>query len=193
MSPGIIPRALEFIFSNINPRGTPCYKPINHSDIITLEGKARAMELDVKTQLLTIGSSDKSQYTNTYKEMQKLLQEESAIRPSQCTQGFYSVWISFAEIYNETIYDLLSNDIQTRRPALKLSTDSHGRSFIKGLKSICVNSGSEAYQILMAGQYNLKVAATALNARSSRSHCIFTVTLLKYFNENSPNSVEVSK
>lgn len=126
--------------------------------------------------------------------MQNFLQEETAesMRPSSCVEGLYSVWISFAEIYNETIYDLLSNDIQARRRPLKLSTDSQGKAFIKGLKSVCVNSGSEAYQILMAGQYNLKVAATALNARSSRSHCIFTVTLLKYNKENSPDSVDIS-
>ncbi|XP_043460718.1 kinesin-like protein KIF20A isoform X2 [Leptopilina heterotoma] len=191
-SPGIIPRALEFIFSNINPKATPCYKPINHSDVIALDNKARGIELERKTCLLTFGSADKNLYINAYKEMQSLLQEQTAIRQSTCPQGFYSVWISFAEIYNETIYDLLSNDIQARRPPLKLSTDSQGRSFIKGLKTVCVNSGSEAYQILMAGQYNLKVAATALNARSSRSHCIFTVTLLKYSKENSPDSVEVS-
>ncbi|XP_076378980.1 kinesin-like protein subito isoform X2 [Megalopta genalis] len=32
-----------------------------------------------------------------------------------------------------------------------------------------VNSDSEPYQILMAGQYNLKVTVTAVNSRSSRS------------------------
>ncbi|XP_051175132.1 kinesin-like protein KIF20A [Leptopilina boulardi] len=193
-SPGIIPRALEFIFSNINPKGTPCYKPINNSDVIVLDNKARALELEMKTDLLSFGSVDKNLYINSYKEMQNFLQEETAesMRPSSCVEGLYSVWISFAEIYNETIYDLLSNDIQARRRPLKLSTDSQGKAFIKGLKSVCVNSGSEAYQILMAGQYNLKVAATALNARSSRSHCIFTVTLLKYNKENSPDSVDIS-
>ncbi|KZC14418.1 Kinesin-like protein subito, partial [Dufourea novaeangliae] len=104
----------------------------------------------------------------------------------------YSVWVSFAEIYNEIVYDLLSNETQKKRTPLKLATDVQGRAFIKGLKAVCVNSGSEAYQVLMAGQYNLKVAATALNARSSRSHCIFTIKLLKYYVENDSDSVEVS-
>ena len=104
----------------------------------------------------------------------------------------YSVWVSFAEIYNEIVYDLLSNECQKKRTPLKLAMDTHGRTFIKGLKTVCVNSGSEAYQVLMAGQYNLKVAATALNARSSRSHCIFTIKLLKYYVENDTDSVEVS-
>ncbi|CAK9826157.1 Kinesin-like protein KIF20A [Anthophora retusa] len=191
-SPGIIPRCLEFVFSNITPKSTPSYKPINHCDVISLNPLERAQELEIKTKLLTFASVDKSQYINAYKEMQKLLQEESPIRPSHCSGAHYSVWVSFAEIYNEIVYDLLSNECQKKRTPLKLATDTQGRAFIKGLKTVCVNSGSEAYQVLMAGQYNLKIAATALNARSSRSHCIFTIKLLKYYIENDPNSVEVS-
>ncbi|CAK9819144.1 Kinesin-like protein KIF20A [Anthophora plagiata] len=191
-SPGIIPRCLEFVFSNITPKSTPSYKPINHCDVVSLDPLERAQELEIKTKLLTFASVDKSQYINAYKEMQKLLQEESPIRPSHCSGAHYSVWVSFAEIYNEIVYDLLSNECQKKRTPLKLATDAQGRAFIKGLKTVCVNSGSEAYQVLMAGQYNLKVAATALNARSSRSHCIFTIKLLKYYIENDPNSVEVS-
>jgi len=41
-------------------------------------------------------------------------------------------------------------------------------------------------------QYNLKVAATALNPKSLRSHCIFTIILLKYYTENLPDTVKVS-
>ncbi|KOX73748.1 Kinesin-like protein KIF20A [Melipona quadrifasciata] len=191
-SPGIIPRCLEFVFSNITPKSTPSYKPINHCDVVALDPLERAQELEIKTKLLTLLSVDKYQYINAYVEMQKLLQEESSIRPSQCIDAHYSVWVSFAEIYNEIVYDLLSNETQKKRTPLKLATDSQGRTFIRGLKTVCVNSGSEAYQVLMAGQYNLKVAATALNARSSRSHCIFTIKLLKYYVENDPSSVEVS-
>ncbi|XP_031832569.1 uncharacterized protein LOC116426957 [Nomia melanderi] len=191
-SPGIIPRCLEFVFSNITPKSTPFYKPVNHCNVVHLNPVERAQELEMKTKLLTYASMDKHHYINTYKEMQKLLQEESPSRPSQCNDVHCSVWVSFAEIYNEVVYDLLSNEIQKKRIPLKLATDSRGRAFIKGLKTVCVNSGSEAYQVLMAGQYNLKVAATALNAKSSRSHCIFTIKLLKYYTEHDPDNVEVS-
>ncbi|XP_076378033.1 uncharacterized protein LOC117229487 isoform X3 [Megalopta genalis] len=191
-SPGIIPRCLEFVFSNITSKPSPSYKSVNHCDVVSLGPLERAQELEMKTKLLTFASMDKHHYINAYTEMQKLLQEESPIRPSQCIGTHYSVWVSFAEIYNEIVYDLLSNETQKRRTPLKLVNDAQGTAFIKGLKTVCVNSGSEAYQVLMAGQYNLKVAATALNARSSRSHCIFTIKLLKYYVENEPNAVEVS-
>ncbi|XP_076378972.1 kinesin-like protein subito isoform X1 [Megalopta genalis] len=55
-----------------------------------------------------------------------------------------------------------------------------------------VNSDSEPYQILMAGQYNLKVTVTAVNSRSSRLHYIFIIKLLKHYIENEPNTVEFS-
>ncbi|CAL1686653.1 unnamed protein product [Lasius platythorax] len=190
-SPGLIPRALEFVFNNITARPNPSYKPLHYCDVVNLDALERAQELEAKTKLLTFSSVDKHQYMNSYKEMEKLLQEES-VRPSQCHDAHYSVWVSFAEIYNEIVYDLLSSESQKKRLPLKLGTDSNGRAFIKGLKTIYVNSAAEAYQILMAGQYNLKIAATALNAKSSRSHCIFTILLLKYYAESLPDTVEVS-
>ncbi|XP_043495365.1 kinesin-like protein KIF20A isoform X2 [Polistes fuscatus] len=191
-SPGIIPRALEFVFSIISPKSIPSYKPIHHSDAIFLSSLERAQELEAKTKLLSFSSVDKNQYINTYKQMQQILQEESPLRASECTDAHYSVWVSFAEIYNETIYDLLTIDCQKKKIPLKLATDNRGRAFIKGLNTVYVNSGAEAYQVLMAGQYNLKVAATALNTRSSRSHCIFTIKLLKYYSENLTGSVDLS-
>ncbi|XP_063994913.1 kinesin-like protein KIF20A isoform X2 [Diachasmimorpha longicaudata] len=191
--PGIIPRSLEYVFSNINPKTSPCYKPLHNCDVISLNASERLAEIDAKTKILSSIIGEKHQYINAYKQMQKLLEEESPQRPSKATDAQYLVWVSFAEIYNEVIYDLLSNEAQRRRTPLKLATDSHGRAFIKGLRTVCVNSGSEAYQVLMAGQCNLKVAATALNARSSRSHCIFTITLLQFYNENKPDSVEISR
>ncbi|XP_058789708.1 kinesin-like protein KIF20A isoform X2 [Phymastichus coffea] len=191
-SPGIIPRGIEFVFGHLSPRTLPCFKPINHCDVVYLNNNERLQESNEKIKLLAFNSVDKNSHERTYKQMQHLLHEELPMRPNHRQDAQYSVWISFAEIYNETIYDLLWNDCQKKRPALKLVTDNKGRAFIKGLKRICVSSGAEAYQLLMAGQYNLKVAATALNSRSSRSHCIFTIKLLKYTNENDPLSVDVS-
>ena len=75
---------------------------------------------------------------------------------------------------------------------MKLGTDSKGRLYIKDLKMVNVSSGTEAYQVFMSGQHNLKIAATALNTRSSRSHCIFTVKLLKYHNGDDAENVQVS-
>ncbi len=94
----------------------------------------------------------------------------------------YAVWISFAEIYNESIYDLLEKippvkrkGDKPKRSPLKLAEDKNGSIYIKGLKEIKVNSANEAYQVMMIGRENLHFAATRLNHQSSRSHCIFTI------------------
>jgi len=48
----------------------------------------------------------------------------------------FAVWVSFGEIYNEQIFDLLlippSKKI-ARRPVLQLREDKHGRPYIKGV------------------------------------------------------------
>lgn len=46
----------------------------------------------------------------------------------------YSVWVSFCEIYNENIYDLLEPipNGSHRRTVLRLSQDIKGNTFVKG-------------------------------------------------------------
>ncbi|KAJ8678065.1 hypothetical protein QAD02_013852, partial [Eretmocerus hayati] len=191
-SPGIIPRGIDFVFSNINPRMVPSFKPHNQCDIIHLNHHDRVREMNLKMKILAYNSTEKNVHASTYKQMQELLKEESQLESDHSNDSHFSVWVSFAEIYNEAIYDLLWNDGKQKRPVLKLANDSHGGTFIKGLKSICVSSGAEAYQVFMSGQENLKVAATALNSRSSRSHCIFTIKLLECKTKHNPFSVRMS-
>lgn len=48
----------------------------------------------------------------------------------------FSIWISFAEIYNEYMYDLLEplpKEKKIRRQALKLAEDKNGSIYIKGM------------------------------------------------------------
>ncbi len=47
----------------------------------------------------------------------------------------FSVWVSFCEIYNENIHDLLEAvpSGALRRTALRLSQDIKGNAFVKGL------------------------------------------------------------
>ena len=94
----------------------------------------------------------------------------------------YTVWVSFIEIYNENIYDLLqkvsvskTKRDRVRENPLKLSEDGNGATYVKGLREISVSTADEAYQLLMIGRDNLHFAETRLNHNSSRSHCIFTI------------------
>ncbi|XP_016114307.1 kinesin-like protein KIF20A [Sinocyclocheilus grahami] len=93
----------------------------------------------------------------------------------------FSVWVSFYEIYNEFLYDLLDAppSLQShKRATLRLSDDKHGNPYVKDLTWIQVRSAEEAWKVLKAGQRNQSFASTHLNHNSSRSHSIFTIRVL---------------
>jgi hypothetical protein len=128
-------------------------------------------------------------------EVQRL-QLESFLTFSQIHHSniSYSVWISFAEIYNENIHDLFRKvpAAKKKRPSMKLCDDRLGNTYVKGLREVRVNSADEAYQALMIGRENLHFAATKLNQQSSRSHCIFTIKLVKVADPAMPHLARVS-
>ena len=82
----------------------------------------------------------------------------------------YTVFVSFAEVYNEYIYDLLERPPPRgkRRSTCKLAEDTNKDVFIRGLKEVQVDNIEEAFQVLTVGRRNRKVAATVANVQSSR-------------------------
>lgn len=112
--------------------------------------------------------------------MQQRLSSDPVATVETMSEVSLGVWVSFAEIYNEHIYDLLLPDPQRGKQRDKLQLgSSNNQSYIKNLTVISVSSGLEAYQVLQFGLRNLNYAATCVNARSSRSHCIFTIKLVQ--------------
>lgn len=59
----------------------------------------------------------------------------------------YSVWVSFCEIYNENIYDLMEMmpSGASRRTVLRLSQDIMGRTFVKGTTLFGINSVTNVF------------------------------------------------
>jgi hypothetical protein len=130
--------------------------------------------------------------SSTFRDMQAQLNNSSLVTV-EGQEVVFSTWISFAEVYNENVYDLLK-PIGTRkqkRQNLALGEDSKGQVYTKGLRHVFVNSGDEAYRVMLCGQHNLKFAPTGLNSVSSRSHCIFTVKLLQHVECEHPKSVRI--
>nr|XP_006630558.1 PREDICTED: kinesin-like protein KIF11 [Lepisosteus oculatus] len=90
----------------------------------------------------------------------------------------FSVKVSLMEIYNEELFDLLSPspDVTER---LQMFDDPRNKRgvIIKGLEEITVHNKDEVYQILERGAAKRKTASTLMNAYSSRSHSVFSVTI----------------
>eukprot|EP00092_Neocalanus_flemingeri_P032334 GFUD01035153.1.p1 GENE.GFUD01035153.1~~GFUD01035153.1.p1 ORF type:complete len:1912 (+),score=653.09 GFUD01035153.1:74-5809(+) len=153
----------------------------------------------VASSVYTVGDVlDLSQLGNLFPGLQGRDRESTKLEVRD-TNITYTVWISFAEIYNENIHDLLRKVPENRkkgeklkRPTLKLSEDRSGNTYIKGLREVQVSTADEAYQALMIGRENLHFAATRLNQQSSRSHCIFTVKLVRVADPDSPHMARVS-
>ncbi|KAI3355381.1 hypothetical protein L3Q82_018225, partial [Scortum barcoo] len=93
------------------------------------------------------------------------------------TEHAFSVHLSYLEIYNETLVDLLSS-LQGLPPSPRgmVVMEEPGRGvFIRGLSLHPVHSEEEALNLLFEGEMNRIIGSHALNRNSSRSHCIFTV------------------
>lgn len=113
--------------------------------------------------------------------MQQRLSNEPVASLEEPLNVLISIWVSFAEIYNEQIYDLLLSDQPDfkDRTKLKLAKTADGDNFIKNLTNISVSSALEAYQVLQYGLNYLHYASTCVNSHSSRSHSIFTIKLVQ--------------
>nr|XP_004652518.1 kinesin-like protein KIF20A [Jaculus jaculus]XP_044988650.1 kinesin-like protein KIF20A [Jaculus jaculus] len=91
----------------------------------------------------------------------------------------FSIWISFFEIYNELLYDLLEPPSQQRkRQTLRLCEDQNGNPYVKDLNWIHVQDVEEAWKLLKVGRKNQSFASTHMNQNSSRSHSIFSIRIL---------------
>ena len=86
----------------------------------------------------------------------------------------YLVRASYMEIYNEDIRDLL-NPTGSKRLELKEHVDTG--VYVKDLSSFVVKDVAEMDKLLAVGAKNRSVGATLMNAESSRSHSIFSITV----------------
>lgn len=84
----------------------------------------------------------------------------------------YTVAISYMEIYMERIKDLM-NPAKDNLPI----HDGPKGPYVKDLREVYVASVDEVLEAMALGQRQRSVAATNMNAESSRSHSIFSLTV----------------
>ncbi|KAL1440169.1 hypothetical protein MTO96_009979 [Rhipicephalus appendiculatus] len=88
--------------------------------------------------------------------------------------GCWTTKVSFLEIYNESVFDLLASPKE--REAIPIR--EVGKVIVlKGLVQQAVKSPEDALRCLDQGCRNRSTGATLLNSCSSRSHAIFTIHL----------------
>ncbi|KAI0636868.1 kinesin-domain-containing protein [Trametes polyzona] len=113
----------------------------------------------------------------------------------EATSTDYSVKISYLELYNEELRDLLAPELPaptgSSQPMgmgaykeappqanLKLFDDANKRGIIiQGLEETPVKNAADALALLTKGSHRRQIAATKFNDHSSRSHSVFSITV----------------
>lgn len=118
--------------------------------------------------------SDVSQFSSSFAET--MIDSGFVIlTPQQDTSRSFSLRVSFLEIYNENFNDLL---LSTPRTSHSKPLEVHGEDgHVKGLVECPVTSASDVLAILEEGETRRRTGCTEWNERSSRSHCVFVVTI----------------
>ncbi|RHY93029.1 hypothetical protein DYB35_002047, partial [Aphanomyces astaci] len=102
----------------------------------------------------------------------------------------YRVTVSFLEVYNENIRDLLRSD-HDQDTYLDLREDPVKGPVVADLSEIVASNAEEVMRLLRRGNKNRSQEATAANAVSSRSHAVLQVSVEQ--TEATPDTVTVLK
>ena len=103
----------------------------------------------------------------------------------------YRVECSMLEIYNEQIRDLFSSVPRDKlaKGGLKVRDSAQTGPFVAGLTKNAVNNYLDVEKLMDLGAKARTVAATNMNATSSRAHTVFTVVLTQEILSKETNKV----
>ncbi|XP_029430871.1 kinesin-like protein KIF23 isoform X2 [Rhinatrema bivittatum] len=180
---GLLPRCLDMIFNSIGP--------FQAKRFVFKADDKNGMEVQCEVDaLLERQKRAVPAVTPKTPNRQKLDPECADMIGSQdlCKveevdeDSVYSIFVSYIEIYNNYIYDLLEevqfDPIKPKAPQSKiLREDQNHNMYISGCTEIEVKSTEEAFEVFWKGQKRRRIANTQLNRESSRSHSVFTIKL----------------
>ncbi|KAL5109676.1 Kinesin-like protein KIF23 [Taenia crassiceps] len=185
--PGLIPRALDTIFNSIASSSTLKYVGfifVLHFKVVKSNGH-NGFDLQTEAEAIMdrqrleyssrLRSSYKSDYPLSYLEGRSV--DSTAV--SLPRNSLYSVFITYIELYNDVIYDLLETPTGACGRPLALYEDPNRNVYVHGVTELEVKTANEALKAYYQGQKRRRVGATALNKESSRSHGIFTIRIVR--------------
>jgi kinesin family protein 1 len=115
---------------------------------------------------------DKGLIPRVCDEMFKRVEKLTSQSPDVTVQ----IEVSFMEIYNEMVFDLL-NPSSAKKGGLKVRNHPKTGPYVDNLSRLAVNVYPEIEELMDEGSKSRTVASTNMNAQSSRSHAVFTILL----------------
>lgn len=179
---GLLPRSLDVLFNTIQNN----------------QAKQGVFKMD--KGLIVDLQSPYSMESHDFKIKDKDIEQEINFRLTDPTEvkkndetTVYGVFISYIEIYNNYVYDLLEeiqyDSVGNPKPPIskQLREDSNKNIYVQSVIEKQVISSNEAYSCFLIGQKRRRIAFTQLNAESSRSHSAFIIRLVQAPSDNVRN------
>ncbi|KAG1689906.1 Kinesin-like protein KIF23 [Nymphon striatum] len=181
--PGIMPRFLDVIFNSINELQARKY--------VFIPDKMNGFDVQSNVDAMLEQQKGLELSTKTPKASHKKEAEDWGKRPifdikveNADPDYVYAVFVSYIEVYNNYVYDLLENTDTCESSKVKqqskiLREDVSHNMYIHACTEIEVKSTEEAFAVFYRGQKRRRLAQTVLNCESSRSHSIFNIRLVQ--------------
>lgn len=185
---GILPRCLDVLFNSIGELQTKKYvfKP-DRMNGFEVQSEADAMlerqKKDIMPNLTTPSKTPSKTRSDSNSDNERII--DPTLVDCVDDDSNYAVFVSYIEIYNNYVYDLLDdlpyNPITGfKTPQTKiLRTDSSDNMYVHNCTEVEVKQPQDAIDAFYKGQKRRKVAHTTLNAESSRSHSVFNIRLVQ--------------
>ncbi|XP_071353934.1 kinesin-like protein KIF23 isoform X2 [Trachinotus anak] len=181
---GLLPRALDMIFNSIGPYQAKRYvfKTDDKNGMDVQSEVDALLERQRRENNLPVPKATPSRQ-KLDPEIADMIKTEEAYKADGVDEdSSYSIFVSYIEIYNNYIYDLLEETqedaIKPKPPQSKiLREDQNHNMYVAGCMEVEVKSAEEAFQVFWKGQKKRKIANTRLNRESSRSHSVFIIKL----------------
>ncbi|CAG9826543.1 unnamed protein product [Diabrotica balteata] len=186
-NPGIIPRSINTIFNSIEGMQTNKYliktDKLNSFEVQSEDEANKEQMLENKMSMKISKKGKKADNLEF-----SLFHNDGTKISNLNTSRQYAVFISYIEIYNNNVYDLL-DDCSTGKILQNkiLREDLNHNMYVNGVVEIEVKSAQEAFDLLVTGQKKKKIAYTNLNSESSRSHSVFNLRIVQLENINNSN------
>nr|XP_020496846.1 kinesin-like protein KIF23 isoform X5 [Labrus bergylta] len=181
---GLLPRSLDMLFNSIGPWQAKrfVFKPDDKNGMEIQNQVDALLERQKRDSQQSVPKTPSSRQ-KADPEIADMISSEEACKSDNVDEDCcYSVFVSYVEVYNNYIYDLLEDapfdPIRPKPPQSKLlREDQNHNMYVAGCTEVEVKSTEEAFEVFWKGQKKRRIANTQLNRESSRSHSVFMVKL----------------